>query len=86
MLERVLCPDDLCDKQMNESAEFFKSLPTKTRNQYKKNKTFFAIENDPNLKMCPNEKCNEGFVKLNTKDNPECQFCHKKLCKKCLSE
>ena len=40
---------------------------------------------NPNIKLCPRENCNEGIVDLKV-NPPVCRKCHREFCKNCMME
>ena len=46
---------------------------------------FFRTTKDPSLRLCPNEKCEQGLLRIRAGEpNVECGSCRKKYCNGCL--
>lgn len=71
---------------MDLEGPFFKALPLDIQKKYKKIHQFQMIAKDPNLKLCPKEKC-EGMIHM-TQDGEVmvCDGCEAEFCSKCLLE
>ena len=60
---------------MDMEGKFYNSLPEDIKKKYRKINAFYLTANDPNLKMCPSEHCDEGILRLEKGINPKCGVC-----------
>lgn len=59
--QSVECPCDGCNLKLDETSKLYSELPLLVREKYKKYKQYAETIKNPDLKICPNEKC-EGFL------------------------
>lgn len=57
MFEEVICPNEDCFLTINLDGGFYKNLPQNIQSKYVKLHAFYIASKDPNLRLCPNEKC-----------------------------
>ena len=72
MFEEVTCPSENCDEKLDVNSAFFKSLPEDVQHKYKKVHAFYVASKNPNSRLCPNEKCDEGILEIINEVNPKC--------------
>lgn len=85
MFEEVVCPDENCDLVLDTESDFYKNnLPKDICKKYEKVHAFYLTAKNPNLRMCPDEKCENGILELVDGVNPKCPKCAKVFCEKCM--
>ena len=57
------CPNENCDKVIDEKSTLYSKLPLEVRKKFKKWKQYNETIKDKNKKLCPNENC-EGVIGL----------------------
>lgn len=82
--EKVLCPTGECPESIDSNSLFFQSLSPELQAKSKKKQVFDMVMQNPHLRMCPNEKCNDGVMDLSTGASPVCNMCGNIYCEKCF--
>ena len=59
-----MCPAEDCERPMLLTGDFFVGLPKETKDKAKKVMAFYQTLKDPNLRLCPNEKCESGVLNM----------------------
>ena len=80
----VFCPQEDCNKILDVDSQFFSHLPPEIQKKYKKIHLFYLTTKDISLRLCPNEKCEDGVLKIMSGTNPKCSKCQKSFCENCM--
>ena len=85
MFEEVVCPAEDCNEVMDTQSEFYsRNLPKDVCKKYEKVHAFYLTMKNPNLRLCPNEKCENGILRMMEGVNPKCGKCGKVFCGQCM--
>ena len=70
---------------MVENSAFENGLTTKVHKELAEINFRTEILKKSNLKLCPDEKCEDGFVKVDPSSaHGKCEVCQKKYCLNCM--
>ena len=70
---------------MKTDTNFYENnLPLDVKKKYEKVHAFYLTAKDPNLRLCPSEKCENGILHLVEGINPKCNKCDQVFCEKCM--
>lgn len=62
--EEVFCPAEGCNEVLDISDDFYKTLNIALKEKYNKIHNFYAVSQNPNIRLCPNDKCEDGVLIL----------------------
>lgn len=72
--EEVHCPHEGCPATIDIATTFFNNLPADIQRKYKKIHQFYQVSNDPDLRLCPQDKC-EGTIRKTIEGAMKCSEC-----------
>ena len=59
-------------------------MPKDICKKYEKVHAFYLTAKNQNLRLCPNENCENGILTIVGEVNPTCDKCGKTYCAKCM--
>ena len=81
----VQCPQGDCDEPIGKDKIFFEVLSPQEKKQFTKINNFYKTLKNPLLRLCPDEKCEEGVLKIKEGEKEtQCDKCEKRFCSSCF--
>ena len=83
--EDARCPQDDCEQPADTQRPFFQALAPKEKQQHAKIRNFYNTLQNPSLRLCPNEKCEEGVLEIEEGEpKTKCSHCEEWFCCGCF--